>query len=160
MAHAACLICDRIELIRSGKNPYFVAEMETGYVVLGDNQLFRGYTLLLSKIHAKELHELEPELRKNFLRDMSQVASAVYHAFKPHKLNYELLGNTDEHMHWHLFPRHAGDLSPRTTVWAVAREIRNDPKTIPSEEELVAMKSVLLKELQKETVPIIPGPRD
>ena len=32
-----CLICDRIALIQQGKNPYFVKELRTGYVVLGDN---------------------------------------------------------------------------------------------------------------------------
>ena len=37
-----CLICDRIALIQQGKNPYFVKELRTGYVVLGDNQHFRG----------------------------------------------------------------------------------------------------------------------
>lgn len=36
-----CLICDRIEMIKNGTNPYFVKELETGYVVIGDNQHFR-----------------------------------------------------------------------------------------------------------------------
>ena len=40
-----CLICDRINMIKQGTNKYFVAELETGYVVLGDNQHFLGYTL-------------------------------------------------------------------------------------------------------------------
>lgn len=44
-----CLICDRIEMIKQGTNKYFVAELETGYVVLGDNQHFLGYTLFLCK---------------------------------------------------------------------------------------------------------------
>ncbi|MBR1765245.1 MAG: hypothetical protein IJ746_07615 [Ruminococcus sp.] len=34
-----CLICDRIKMIQNGTNPYFVKELETGYVVIGDNQL-------------------------------------------------------------------------------------------------------------------------
>ena len=35
-----CLICDRIDMIKNGSNPYFVKELKTGYVVLGDNQHF------------------------------------------------------------------------------------------------------------------------
>ena len=35
-----CFICDRIEMIKNGSNPYFVKEFETGYVVIGDNQHF------------------------------------------------------------------------------------------------------------------------
>ena len=27
----------RIEMIKKGSNPYFVKELETGYVVIGDN---------------------------------------------------------------------------------------------------------------------------
>ena len=46
-----CLICDRIEMIKRGENPYFVRELKTGYVVIGDHQHFRGYTLFLYKEH-------------------------------------------------------------------------------------------------------------
>ena len=46
-----CLICDRIEMIRRGENPYFVRELKTGYVVIGDHQHFHGYTLFLYKEH-------------------------------------------------------------------------------------------------------------
>lgn len=44
-----CEICRRIKMIEEGTNPYFVAELETGYVVIGDHQYFEGYTLFLSK---------------------------------------------------------------------------------------------------------------
>jgi len=44
-----CLICDRIELIKQGRNPHFVKELETGFVVIGDGQYFKGYTLFLAK---------------------------------------------------------------------------------------------------------------
>ena len=44
-----CFICKRIEMIKNGENPYFVKELETGYVVIGDHQHFKGYTLFLCK---------------------------------------------------------------------------------------------------------------
>ena len=46
-----CLICDRIEMIKNGTNKYFVKELETGYVVIGDYQHFKGYSLFLFKEH-------------------------------------------------------------------------------------------------------------
>ena len=49
-----CMICERIRAIKNGTNPYFVQELETGYVVLGDHQHFKGYTLFLCKQHAAE----------------------------------------------------------------------------------------------------------
>ncbi len=45
-----CLICERIELIKQGRNPHFVKELETGYVVIGDGQYFKGYTLFLANL--------------------------------------------------------------------------------------------------------------
>lgn len=144
-----CLICERIELIQKGENPFFVAETRTGFVVLGDFQFFRGYTLLLSKEHKRELHELDPETRKAFVWEMSEVAAAVIRAFNPVKLNYELLGNTDEHMHWHLFPRHHDDPNPRGTVSNIDRTIRNAESARPDADTLKSMKQQLLNELKK-----------
>ena len=105
-----CLICDRIELIKQGKNPHFVKELETGYVVIGDGQYFKGYTLFLAKEHVTELHQMEYETKIKFLEEMSIVQEAVAKAFQAEKMNIELLGNGDAHVHWHLFPRKAGDM--------------------------------------------------
>ena len=117
MGHGECVICERIDRIKNGTNPFFVKELDTGYVVLGDHQYFRGYTLFLSKIHAHELHELDTAFRKQYLWEMSEVAAAVFRAFTPDKMNYELLGNTERHLHWHLFPRYADDPNPNRPVW-------------------------------------------
>lgn len=63
-----CLICDRIEMIKNGTNPYFVKELETGFVVIGDNQYFKGYTLFLCKDHKTELFQLDKVKKLKFLR--------------------------------------------------------------------------------------------
>lgn len=81
-----CMVCERIDLIKQGQNPYFVRELNTGYVVIGDHQRINGYTLFLCKVHATELHFLEPDYKVEFLKEMSIVAEAVYNAFKPDKL--------------------------------------------------------------------------
>ena len=65
-----------------------------------------------------ELHDLPPDVRSRFLEEMAQVAEAVFRAFAPLKLNYELLGNSVSHLHWHLFPRYADDPNPRWPVWS------------------------------------------
>ena len=61
-----CMVCDRIELTKSGKNPYFVRELETGYVVIGDYQRFYGYTVFICKQHASELFQLENDFKIRF----------------------------------------------------------------------------------------------
>ena len=132
-----CLVCERIAAIRQGKNPYFVRELETGYVVLGDYQRFRGYTLFLCKIHATELHFLEKKFRSKFLQEMSLVGEAVYAAFRPEKLNYELLGaGRGAHMHWHFFPRREGDTPIPGPVWRLDPGEMYNKKYLPTEKEL------------------------
>jgi diadenosine tetraphosphate (Ap4A) HIT family hydrolase len=118
-----CLICDRIRLIQENKNPYFVRELSTGYVVLADSQYFEGYTLFLSKHHVTELHQLAPTEKLAFLEEMSLVQEACAKAFHADKMNIELLGNGDAHVHWHLFPRHNGDTAQAGPVWWTPKEI-------------------------------------
>ncbi|MBE5786401.1 MAG: HIT family protein [Clostridiales bacterium] len=147
-----CLICHRIGMIREHKNPWFVRELETGYVVIGDNQHFRGYTLFLCKEHKTELFQLEQTVKMKFLEEMSIVAQAVARAFHAEKMNYELLGNGDTHLHWHLFPRVSGDLGPyghngKGPVWWYPREKMYSPDNQPSQDELKEMKEKLLEEL-------------
>ena len=101
-----CLICERIALIKESRNPYFVIELQTAYVVVGDHQLFKGYTLVLFKEHIAELHTLPSQTRSIFLEEVSIVGEAVFNCFQPKKMNYELLGNSENHLHWHLFPRY------------------------------------------------------
>lgn len=142
-----CSVCKRIEAIKSGTNQSFVKELPNSYVVIGDYQYYRGYTVLISKVHATELHELTKTQRNDFLEEMADTAAAVFKAFKPTKLNYELLGNTDSHMHWHIFPRYQNDPAPLRPVWVNPKEIRNADSTIPSHTQLADLKAALLHEL-------------
>lgn len=144
-----CLICERIKMIKEGTNKYFVMELETGYVVIGDHQYFKGYTIFLCKEHITELHFLDIEFRKKFLSEMSIVGEAVYHAFQPDKINYELLGNGDAHLHWHIFPRREGDGDVKGPVWWTDRNKMYSEEARPSEEELTDMKAALYTELKR-----------
>jgi len=144
----SCGICERIEMIKSGSNPYFVYELETGYVVIGDHQHFYGYTLFLCKEHVTELHFLSKEIRQKHLKEMSLVYEAVYNAFNPEKMNCELLGMGDSHVHWHLFPRKTGDTPKRGPVWWLPPEEMWSDATKPSHNELGKMKKKLKHEIE------------
>lgn len=138
------MICDRIELIKQGKNPHFVKELETGYVVIGDGQYFKGYTLFLAKEHVTELHQMEYETKIKFLEEMSIVQEAVAKAFQAEKMNIELLGNGNAHVHWHLFPRKAGDMqgyghNGRGPVWWVPWEEMSSEEYQPKENDLLQL---------------------
>lgn len=149
-----CLICDRIEMIKNGNNPYFVKELETGYVVIGDNQHFYGYTLFLYKYHddKTELFHLDKDGRAKFTEEMITVAEAVSKAFNAEKMNYELLGMGDAHLHWHLFPRKYGDIGSygnngKGPVWWYPMEKMYSDENRPTDKELSDMKKKLIAEL-------------
>lgn len=149
-----CFICNRIEMIKSRNNPYFVKELETGYVVIGDNQHFKGYTIFLCKEHKTELFQLDYSFKMKFLEEMSVVAEAVFNAFGAEKINYELLGNGDTHLHWHLFPRRSGDIESygnngKGPVWWYPMEKMYSDDNRPSDIELKKMRETLLTELEK-----------
>ena len=145
-----CGVCQRLEQTTRGENPYFVKELETGYVVIGDHQRFKGYTVFICKECQPELHMLEPEFRKKFLEEMSLVAEAAYLAFKPEKMNYELLGvGNNVHMHWHFFPRRSGDTPLVGPVWKLDKTEMYADEYRPTSEELEELKAALLTELDK-----------
>lgn len=130
-----CTICKWNNQIIHNKHPSFVREMETGYVILAEHQYFKGYVLFLSKTCSAELHDLTPQTRMLFLNEMSLISQAVATAFKPAKLNYELLGNLTPHMHWHIIPRYKTDDHPEKSIWELDKTILCNSNTIPSIEE-------------------------
>ena len=141
-------------MIKNRANPYFVKELETGYVVIGDNQHFKGYTIFLCKEHKTELFQLDYSVKMKFLEEMSIVAEAVSKAFGAEKMNYELLGNGDTHLHWHLFPRRNGDIenygnNGKGPVWWYPTEKMYSDENRPSDKELKKLKESLLTELEK-----------
>jgi diadenosine tetraphosphate (Ap4A) HIT family hydrolase len=94
--------------------------------VVGPWQFFTGYCMLFSREHATELSQLGVN-RAAFLDEMATLAQAIEESFRPHKLNYELLGNQVPHLHWHLFPRFANDPERLQPVWLALERARTDP---------------------------------
>ena len=155
-----CLLCERIGQIERGENPYFVCALSTGYVVLGDHQRFQGYTLFLCKRHVTELYQLPWGFRTRFLQEMSLVAEAVAAVYHPEKMNYELLGNGDTHLHWHLFPRVSGDTPQPGPVWWLPREEMWNDAYRPSREQLAERTRQLREEIERRLCtlpPLMPG---
>ena len=158
-----CGICERIKETKEGKNPFLVKELETGYVVVGDFQHFKGYTLFLYKDHVVELFDLDENTRAKHLHEMTLVAEAVKNAFGAEKMNYECLGNGEggAHIHWHLFPRRSGDIenygnNGKGPVWWYPMDEMYADSNRPSSEELEEMKAKLLCELENLLQGVLP----
>ncbi len=111
---ANCWICQSLS-----RDPHLVYyETKTSLAKLNPDQVFRGYTFLTLKQHAEQLHQLPPRIQKQFLGDMLQVATGLAKALNPDRLNYELLGNAQPHLHWHIIPRYISDPMWGRPIWA------------------------------------------
>lgn len=89
----------------------------------------------------RELHELPREFRERFLVEMN--------AFRPDKLNYELLGNGDAHMHWHIFPRRLTEPNPTHPVWWTPRDVMYADEYRATDAQLETLKAALGAEIAK-----------
>ena len=92
-------------------------ETENSIGKLNPDQYFPGYSFVVFKRHETELYSLDDQDRRTFLEDMSFVAKALALTFQPDKMNYELLGNGQPHMHWHLIPRYRSDPLWGRPIW-------------------------------------------
>jgi diadenosine tetraphosphate (Ap4A) HIT family hydrolase len=99
----------RVELARRGELPYLVCRVTSGWVVLSDRQVLRGYCLLLADPVVPRLNDLEIERRSLFLREMSLVGDALLEVTGAARINYEILGNLDPGLHAHIIPRFADE---------------------------------------------------
>jgi len=104
-ANPTCGICPLIDRIKAGTFRDFIAELESCYVILGDRQFYRGYCVLFAKLHATELYLMSADTARLLFDEMRLVAESIAAVVKPWKMNYECLGNSEPHVHWHLLPR-------------------------------------------------------
>ncbi|HEY1911151.1 MAG TPA: hypothetical protein VGG73_09525 [Vicinamibacterales bacterium] len=111
--HRQVLAAQRGELGR------VIARMGSGWAVLGDPQILRGYSLLLPDPVVPDLNALDGSARQDFLRDMARLGDAVLAVTGAARINYEILGNLEPALHAHVIPRYATepDASRLTPVW-------------------------------------------
>jgi diadenosine tetraphosphate (Ap4A) HIT family hydrolase len=124
---SACGICPLIDRIKAGTFRDFIAELKSCYVILGDQQFYRGYCVLFAKLHATELYLMPADDARLLADEMRLVAEAIATVVKPWKMNYECLGNGEPHVHWHLLPRYETDEMRRVPVWLRPESERKVP---------------------------------
>jgi diadenosine tetraphosphate (Ap4A) HIT family hydrolase len=99
----------RVAEAQQGKNPAVVARMASGWAVMSDVQVTKGYCLLLPDPVVKDLNELKDEYRAQFLADMAALGDALLKVTGAARINYEILGNLDPALHAHVIPRYADE---------------------------------------------------
>ena len=100
------LIHERVAAARSAENPTVIGRVPSGWIVLGDNQIVRGYSLLLADPVVSDLNSLSVRERARFLQDMAALGDALLAATDAYLINYQVLGNKDHALHAHVHPRY------------------------------------------------------
>lgn len=125
--NTACPLCLKVADLDRQAPVELVWTFPLSAVLLGAWQYYRGYCVLVLRKHATELSALSAEERRQFLEEMSLTARAIELAFRPKKMNYEMLGNQVPHMHWHLIPRYPDDLEALQAIWLPVERAPTDP---------------------------------
>nr|WP_319397616.1 hypothetical protein [uncultured Carboxylicivirga sp.] len=104
------ILVERINSARKGINPTVITKMESGWVVLGDNQTIPGYCLLLGDPIIDDISKLDKENRKQFLYDMTVIGDALMNVLNVKKINYSVFDNLNIGLHAHIHPRYEWEI--------------------------------------------------
>lgn len=99
----------RVAACRARTDPTCIARMGSGWAVLGDPQVLRGYCLLLPDPVVPHLQALALPAQQAFLADMARLGQVVYEELRPVRVNYALFGNVEPALHAHVIPRYADE---------------------------------------------------
>ena len=113
------LIHRRVAACRAGNLAQAICRVHSGWVVLGDVQFLRGYSLLLPDPVVGHLNELTAEGRRTLLYEASLIGDALLEVTGAVRINYEILGNLEPALHVHVFPRFVDEPAELRTrpVW-------------------------------------------
>ncbi|MEM6458700.1 MAG: hypothetical protein AAF710_04845 [Planctomycetota bacterium] len=139
------LIHERVRQAQSGDNPKVIARTASGWVVIGDTQFLRGYSLLLPDPVVGSINDMDEATRARYALDMVGLGDALLQVTGARRINYEILGNTEAALHTHLFPRYDDEpeaLRP-LPVWQYGREVWTDPaKAFDPQRDAPLMESI------------------
>jgi diadenosine tetraphosphate (Ap4A) HIT family hydrolase len=117
-----------VDLCRAAQCPAMVAKVPSGWVVMGDRQVFAGYCLLIPDPVVPHLNALAVAGRRQFLSDMTLVGDALMSATAALRINYAMFGNLEPALHAHVFPRYVDEppatrtAQPWALDWSLAPE--------------------------------------
>lgn len=110
------LIHRLVAACRSGEAPSVIARLSSGWAIMGQKQVLRGYCLLLPDPVVPHLNALKPKERDQFMQDLGHLGDAVLHATQALRINYAIFGNLEPALHAHVHPRFADEPEEHRTA--------------------------------------------
>ena len=121
-------VTKQVEAARAGVEPALICQVPSGWVVLCTMQYLRGYCILLPDPVVPSLNDLTQQQRASYLYDMSIVGDALLEVTGAHRINYAIMGNSDQVLHSHIVPRYLTEPDEfRLNVpWSYPKEIMDN----------------------------------
>jgi len=132
-----CPLCDRIELLGSNKYPFKIHEFKNSFLSLGEHQFYKGYSVLVTKNHYKEMTDIPSPEREEIFKELMISSKAIQNVLNPTKMNLCSLGNVVPHLHWHLFPRFEHDEHFKNPPWLQMNQFQNAPTILENVKNLI-----------------------
>ncbi|MEO8102334.1 MAG: HIT family protein [Betaproteobacteria bacterium] len=118
MAHPLIPDCDLCDT-DGGALIFRTAKWRVVRVTGAEGDAFRGFCRVIWNDHVKELTDLAPDDRQQFMEVVFKVEKVLRTSLSPHKMNLASLGNLTPHLHWHVIPRFTDDPAFPRPIWAV-----------------------------------------
>ena len=99
----------RVQDLRRGEDPRFLARLPGGWAVLGDRQpsAIAGCCMLIPDPVVSSVNDLEADPRSAFMNDLVRLGDAVLAVTGAERANYLILCNQVPELHGHVIPRFA-----------------------------------------------------
>lgn len=109
-----CPLCERVQNKNYG---FLIHEFKNSFLYLGEHQYYKGYCVLVSKNHYREMTDMPEPARSELFQEMMKAHEVIQKVFQPKKMNMCSLGNVVSHIHWHFFPRYEDDPNFKNPPW-------------------------------------------
>ena len=96
----------QVEAARSGSESALICQIPSGWVVLANWQFLRGYCIQMPDPVVPSLNDLTQLARTAYLSDMAIIGDALLEVTGAYRINYAIMGNSDQVLHSHIVPRY------------------------------------------------------
>lgn len=135
----SCALCERVKNTKDEQYPYLIHEFKHSYLYLGEHQYYKGYCVLVTKDHYREMTDVPSPKREELFQEMMLAHEAIQAVFQPKKMNMCSLGNVVDHVHWHFFPRYENDPNFKNPPWLQMSEFESARVTPLERDKLIEM---------------------
>jgi diadenosine tetraphosphate (Ap4A) HIT family hydrolase len=118
-------ISKQLEAARVGIEPALICQIPSGWVVLCNWQFLHGYCIQMPDPVVPSLNDLTQQARTVYLKDMTVIGDALLEVTGAYRINYAIMGNSDQVLHSHIVPRYLSepDQYRMNTPWSYPQEI-------------------------------------